>query len=151
MNPADVCFEDGGESMWEDAGEEDDCDFAGDNVDGKDLCDPEVKELMSEIMGKDETDEVLDQASFQKAFDFNIPSTLSNEHTHEVQVKDPPETEKMRVHLPELAPQSLPHAENTTNKARVSYLLSNHRHSSENVKCREKLRRRYLFVLVSRT
>ena len=76
MNPADVCFEDGGESMWEDAGEEDDCDFAGDNVDGKDLCDPQVKELMSEIMGKDETDEVLDQVNF------NVPSTLSNEHTH---------------------------------------------------------------------
>ena len=61
-NPAgDTCSEDGGESMWEDAGEEDDCDFADDDVDGRDSGDPEVKELMSEILGKEEADEVLHQ------------------------------------------------------------------------------------------
>lgn len=47
--------------MWEDAGEEDDCDFADDDVDGRDSGDPEVKELMSEILGKEEADEVLHQ------------------------------------------------------------------------------------------
>ena len=57
MNP----FEDGCESMWESAGEEDDCDFADDRGDGKNLADPEVKELMSEIMGEEEADQVLDQ------------------------------------------------------------------------------------------
>ena len=62
-NPAgDICSEDGGESMWEDTGEEEnDCDFADDDVDGRDSGDPEVKELMSEILGKEEADEVLHQ------------------------------------------------------------------------------------------
>ena len=48
----DDSLEDGGESMWEDAGEEED-------GDEKDSGDREVKELMSEIMGTDEADEVL--------------------------------------------------------------------------------------------
>ena len=86
MNPAAIGLEDGGESMWEDeAGEDADCDFADDDVDGgKDQGDPEVKELMSEILGKEEADEVLGQLT------------------------DPPETEKTRVHLPELASLSPP-------------------------------------------
>ena len=56
-------FGDGGESMWEDTGEEEDGDmaddFAADIVDEKDSGDREVKELMSEIMGTGEADEVL--------------------------------------------------------------------------------------------
>ena len=71
-NPVgDIGSKDGGESMWEDAGEEDDCDFGDDDdVDGRGLGDPEVKELMSEILGKEEADEVLHQV---RLVTFDIP------------------------------------------------------------------------------
>ena len=124
MNPADVGLEDGGESMWEDAGEENDCDFADDddNVDGGD---PEVKELMSEIMGKEEAVEVLDHVSFllPKAKESRKKSLTSNTISNDLQVEYPPETEKTRVHLPELAPQLLPHVETTKNKGLVAHFI----------------------------
>ena len=100
--------------MWEDAGEEDDCDFADDDVDGRDSGDPEVKELMSEILGKEEADEVLHQVRYGLKLDI---SNLSHTNTSS-KVNEPQELEKARVHLPELTPQSRPLGEKAKNKVR---------------------------------